>query len=86
MTDLTEDAIEQNLIDLLKAQGYDYFMARLSPPQMMSHNMFPFTYLPLWECIPDLENVKAINVSEYYLYPHAEVWERKFGNKDIKSE
>ncbi|MCK5353588.1 MAG: type I restriction endonuclease subunit R [Methyloprofundus sp.] len=25
MTDLTEDAIEQNLIDLLKAQGYEYY-------------------------------------------------------------
>lgn len=32
MTDLTEDAIEQNLIDLLKAQGYDYFHGSILAP------------------------------------------------------
>jgi len=32
MTDLTEDAIEQNLIDLLKAQSYDYFHGSILAP------------------------------------------------------
>jgi len=32
MTDLTEDAIEQNLIDLLKVQGYDYFHGSILAP------------------------------------------------------
>ena len=32
MADLTEDAIEQNLIDLLKAQGYNYYHGSLIAP------------------------------------------------------